>query len=191
MRTVNAAAQALLDRIAAGEQIPLVQLVEMRLASVTLYYTTAGVPLQWAGHTWASVGGRIEPLNYAAKGTVDQLQFSLPGVTEDDIALALNEPVEGRVVVVYDALVDPDTGVVADAIQAWVGTLNVPGLEDGPVATVSVTAEHRAISAQRAKPSRYTNDQQQRLYPGDTCLNFDPATDAAPLAWPAASYFRK
>jgi hypothetical protein len=42
----------------------------------------------------------------------------------------------------------------------------------------------------RPKPSRYTNDEQQRMFSGDTSLDRDPATDAAPVTWPAASYFR-
>jgi hypothetical protein len=55
---------------------------------------------------------------------------------------------------------------------------------------VNFTAEHRQELAAQSKPSRYTNDEQQRLFPGDTALDFDPATDAAPLVWPAASYFK-
>ena len=191
MRTLTVAGQALLDRLIAGETIPLVQLLVAELDSATLYLTTAGVPLVWAGQTWAPVPVRIEPVAYGAGGEVDQLAFVLPGVGEDQLALALTEPVEGKTVRLYDALVDPDTGVVADAVLAWSGSLNVPSLEDGPTAAVSWSAEHRAVQAMRPKPSRYTNDEQLRLYPGDTCLDFDPATDAAPLAWPAASYFKQ
>ena len=47
------------------------------------------------------------------------------------------------------------------------------------------------MHALRAKPSRYTNDEQQRRYTGDTSLDIDPATDAAPVAWPAASFFKQ
>lgn len=191
MRTLSLAGQALLDRITTGEQIPLVQLLEAQLTSLTLYLTTAGAPLVWAGHTWQPTALRIDPVAYGSNGEVDQLAFVLPGVDEDQLALALVEPVEGKTVRVYDALIDPATGTVVEVVLAWSGSLNVPGLEDGPSAVVSWTAEHRAVQALRVKPSRYTNDEQQRISPGDTCLNFDPATDAAPLAWPAASYFKQ
>lgn len=190
MRTLNAPALALLARIQQGEQIPLVQLVQMDL-SATVRLTTAGHVVQWGGQDWLPAGlGSIEPIEDAA-GEVQALQFVLPGVTSEQIAIALTEPVEGKAVRVYDALIDPATGVVADAVLAWSGTLNVPGIEDGPTAAVVVTAEHRGLHALRAKPSRYTNDEQQRLHPGDTSLDIDPLTDAAPIAWPAASYFRQ
>ena len=190
MRTLTAPGQALLDRLTLGEQVPLVQLLEVRLGT-TLYLTTAGVPLEWDGRTWQPIGLAIDTVGHTAGGEIDQLAFVLPGVTSDQLALALSEPVEGKVVRVYDALVEPATGAVVDTVLAWAGTLNVPSLEDGPTAAVSWTAEHRAVQAMRPKPSRYTNDEQQRLYPGDTSLDFDPATDAAALAWPAASYFKQ
>lgn len=190
MRAVTTAAQNLLGRIAAGEVIPMVQLVEVA-TSPAMYLTTAGMPLEWGGHTWQPVGGQLEPISHTATGEVDQLVFTLPAVTPDQIAMGLTEPVAGVSVRVYDCLVDPADGAVADAVLAWAGSLSVPTLEDGPDAVLSWTAEHRAARALRPKPSRYTNDEQRRLYPGDTSLDVDPETDAKPLAWPAASYFRQ
>lgn len=190
MRTLSPAGEALLARLQAGERIPMVQFVEMAL-STTLRLTTAGRALQWAGETWEPSGlGTIEPIKNGV-GEVEGLAFSMPGIDQTQLALVLAEPVEGRRVRVWDALIDPDTGVVGDAMLAWVGTLNVPSIADGPEAVVSVTAEHRGMSALRRKPRRYTAQEQQRLYPGDTSLAFDPATDAAPLQWPTASFFRK
>lgn len=190
MRTINPTATALLAGIAAGQQVPLVQLVRLDLDE-SIYLTTAGHAIEWGGHTWASGGlGTIEPIE-DAEGEVTALQFSLPGVSAEQIAIALTAAVEGKVVQVFDVLVDPATGVVADAVLAWSGTFNVPGLDDGTTATVVVTAEHRGLAALRPKPSRYTHDEQQRRYPGDTSLDIDPATDAGPVVWPAASFFRQ
>jgi len=190
MRVLNLAAQALLARIAAGEQIPWVQLIELSL-SETVRFTTAGRNVAWGGFDWIRSGlGQVEPIEDTS-GELQGLRFTMPGVDGTQIGLALGEPVEGRGVRVWDALIDPDTGAVADAVLAWSGTLNVPEFSDGATATVSVTAEHRGLLAVRAKPRRYSNEEQQRRYPGDTCFDFDPNTDAAPLAWPKASFFKK
>lgn len=189
MRSLNTAALALLGRIQAGEQIPLVQLIEIEL-DVTLYLTTAGLPLVWAGQTWQAIGLAVGPVENEV-GEFQSLVFTLPAVSPEQLAIALQEDVEGRTVRIYDALVDPATGVVAMAVPAWTGALDVPSVQDGPVASMSINAEHRGSLALRPRPVRYTNDEQQRLYPGDTCLAFDPATDAAPMVWPAASYFKQ
>ena len=118
------------------------------------------------------------------------LRFTLPAVTESQIALAVTDDIEGSDVNVYMAFVDPATGAVADAILVWAGELDMPGWEDGPEALAHFTAEHRGTIAMRSRPQRYTNGEQQRLYPGDTSLAFDPATDGAPVVWPANSYFK-
>jgi hypothetical protein len=189
VRAVTSQAQALLDRIQAGEQIPMVQLIEFGFSPAERY-TTAGHALTWDSQTWEPLGLQIEPVE---DNTTDMpgVAFVLPGVSGPSIALALVEDVEGVTVRLFDALVNPDTGAVAAAVLAWSGTLTVPQLQDGRVASVVLNAEHRGTTALRPKVSRYTDDEQRRLYPGDTSLAFDPATDAGPLVWPNASFFRQ
>ena len=186
---MNAAALALLARIQAGEKIPVVRLVELMFA-VPERYCTAGAPVVWASSTWLPLGLAIEAVEDTA-GEMPALTLTVPAVSSAQISLALTQPVAGTAVRIYEALVDPATGAVADAMLSWSGELGVPGVEDGPRAAITVLAEHRGTVATRNRPSRYTDDEQQRLYPGDTCLKFDPALDAAPLAWPAASFFRR
>lgn len=190
MRVFNTAGAALYARMLAGEQVPVVQLVEVDF-DTPVYLATGGSVINWDGHDWQPAGlGVIDAVNDSAS-EMPSLQFSMPGLNEQQVAVALEPGIEGAAVRVYDALLDPDTGVCADAVLAWAGTLNVPTLQDGPQAELVVTAEHRGMVALRAKPSRYTDDEQRRLYPGDTSLDFDPGTDSAPLVWPAASYFRQ
>lgn len=188
MRQLNPAGQALLARAQGGEQLPMVQLVEFLFEAGPQRVATSGRPVEWGGHTWQPLGLYVDAVEDDA-GELLNLTFSLPAVNEAQLALALVEPVAGTTVRVYDALLDPATGAVVDAARAWAGELDTPGVEDGPQARVVVNAEHRGGIALRTKPSRYTNDEQQRLHPGDTALDFDPATDAAPIVWPAASYF--
>lgn len=189
MRTLNTAAQALRTRAMAGESIPVVQLVEIHLATVWRL-ACCGVPLEWAGHTWAATGLTVGAVE-SELGEFVGVTVTLPGATESQLALAFDEDLEGATLRVYEAWVDPDTAEVADAPLAWAGALETPVIEDGPTAAIGVQAEHRGAIAVRPKPSRYTHDEQQRLFAGDTSLDFDPATDAAPLAWPAASYFKQ
>jgi hypothetical protein len=189
MRTLSVAGAALMTRLQAGERIPVVQLVEL-LLDVPQYVTTAGQNIAWDSKTWVATGLAVDVIEDSATDW-NPITLILPGVTDAQLALALSEPIEGKTVRIYDALLDPDTGVVADAVLAWAGTLNVPAIEDGPRAVITVSAEHRATLAFRPKPSRYTNDEQQRLHPGDTCFDYDMQTDAAQIVWPAASYWKK
>lgn len=190
MKAWNTAAQALLARIQAGEVIPWVQLIAVGL-DVPLYITTAGIPLSWGGQTWQPTGVSVGPVEEDAD-EFPALALELPAVVEAQLALGLAEDVEGASLRVYDALVDPATGQVADAVLAFAGQLQMPVIRDGGERSSLVyTAEHRGAVARRPKPSRYTHDEQQRIAPGDTFFNTDPATDAPPLVWPGASYFKQ
>lgn len=187
MRTLNTAAAALRTRELAGEMIPVVMLVHFALP-VPQRWALCGIPLVWGGYTW-------EPLDIAVSEIKDDanqasgLRFTLPGVTDAQLALAMSGDVEGSAVTLRLAWVDPSNGAVADAVQVWAGELDVAGWQDGPEAVVHYTAEHRSGVALRPRVSRYTDDEQNRLSAGDTSLNIDPQTDAPPIVWPAASYF--
>jgi hypothetical protein len=188
VKTLNAGAAALQVRALAGEPIPVVPLVYFG-TTVPQRWAVCGIALVYGGYTW-------EPLDIAVAEIRDDatqysgLRFTLPAATDVQLALAIAGDVEGSPVTVHFAWVDPTTGAVADAMQVWAGELDVAGWQDGPEAVAQFTAEHRAGLAMRSRVSRYTNDEQQRLSPGDTSLDVDPLTDAAPLVWPAASFFK-
>lgn len=189
MRTLNTAGQALLDRLVAGEKIPVVDLLYMGLP-VPQRWALAGVPLVWGGNTWQARDIAISELADEVP-SINNLRITLPGVTESERALALDGDIEGAAVELYKALVDPDTGAVGDALLVWAGELDMPGWQYGREAAVHFSAEHRATIALRPRVSRYTNDEQQRLYAGDTSLDIDPATDGGDLIWPAAGFYKR
>lgn len=189
MRALNATAQALLARLIAGEKIPVVDLLYMGLP-IPQRWALCGIPLEWGGYTWQPRDIVVSEVADDT-GAISNLRITLPGVTSAERSLAIGSDVEGSDVQLYKAFVDPDTGAVGDAMLVWAGELDIPGWQYGKESTVEFTAEHRATIALRPRPSRYTNDEQQRLFPGDTSLNVDPATDGASIVWPAASYFKQ
>jgi hypothetical protein len=194
MRSMTSEGLALLDRIAAGEQAIITSLIYLSLTDLSdteFYLTTAGRQIDWAGETWFPGGlGRLSPIE-SQQGVSSQILFILPGVTDQQKSFALESGAEGAIVRVYDALIDPITGQCVDAPLAFSGVLGVPTLQDGLQADLTVEADHRGMLAVRPKPIRYSDAAQRALFPADTSLTFDPRIDAAPLVWPAASFFRK
>lgn len=187
MRDATSGFLALLDRAIAGEQIDGFYLLSLAL-DTPQYFAIGGREVSWNGFTWQALDISISEVEDSV-GERAGLRFSFPGVTSSELALALSEDVEGTAVELYLSLVDPTTGS-AEAISLWAGELDQPGWQDGPEALVNFTAEHLQDVAARPKPSRYTNDEQRRLYAGDTFFDFDPLTDGASLVWPAASYYK-
>jgi hypothetical protein len=188
MRALNTAGQALQVRRLAGEAIAVVPLVYMGFTVAQRWALCGLQKLVWGGFDW--VGREVLLSNIQTEqGDLSTLQITLAGVTDAERALAFSD-VEGAPVQIYRAWVDPTNGSVADALLYWEGEVDIPGWQAGREALLHFRAESRAAISLRPSVSRYTNDEQQRLYPGDTSLDFDPATDAAALTWPAASFFR-
>ena len=186
MRTLTPAAQALL-----GKRLAMTLLLELQL-SVTLRLCTAPIDIEHGLVTY--IGGRmvaIDPVKNQG-GEVQGLKFSLSGVLSEHIALALAEPVQGKVVLLSVALMDPDTQAIVDVQQIFSGTIDqMPIVHGAQSATVSVTVEHRGLVFGRAKPINYSDADQQRLYPGDRSLEFLISQATHQDVWPAASFFRQ
>lgn len=188
MRTLNTAGAALQTRRLAGEAIPVITLLHIEFDTPQRWALCGLQKLVWDSYDWT--GRDILLTNIQSEqGDLSSIQITLPGVTDAERALAFDD-VEGAAVNIYRAWVDPADGSVADALLMWAGEIDIPGWQAGRESLIHFTAESRAAVSMRPSVTRYTNDEQQRLFTGDTSLDFDPATDAGPVVWPAASYFR-
>lgn len=79
-----------------------------------------------------------------------------------------------------------------DAALEWQGVIDTMAItEDGSTATVSVSAESAGLDLLRAVPTRYTDIDQQRLYPGDRFFEFVTAQAEKTIVWPAKEFFRQ
>lgn len=200
MRALNASGAALQVRRLAGERIPVIPLLYLGPNAITgtgiavaQRWAIDGTARVWSSQTWVARDIVLSNIQ-SEMSEHSAMQITLPGVSDTERALAFSD-VEGSQVLLYRAWVDPDgattgtPGSVADALLYWEGELDQAGWQAGSISVVHFTAESLASIALRTKPSRYTNDEQQRLFPGDTSLDRDPATDAAFITWPAATFF--
>jgi hypothetical protein len=188
VRTIAGPAQTVLN----GGTPPLVVFVYMALSS-PLRLNTSAMTINWNGSDWLGAGsmGAIEEI---ADSPEEQrsLRFTLSGVPSAMLAVALAEPVRNKVCTLWLGILDPTTHAVLDAVQAWSGTLdNMPITQTGETCTISAVGEHAGATFNRPKPLRYTDADQQRLYPGDTCLRFVTSQANHPDTWPAASFFKQ
>lgn len=188
MRTIGGSAQAVLN----GGTAVVAMFVEMLLTS-PLRLNTSAMSISWNSQTWTGTGtlGAIEEIDDAPS---DQkgLRFTLSGVPSAMLSVALSEPVRNKPCTLWLGILDPTTHAVLDAVQAWAGTLDTMTVtQTGETCTINVTAEHAGATFSRPKPLRYTDADQQRLYPGDTSLRFVTSQANHQDVWPAASFFKK
>ena len=188
MRAVATAAQAVL----AGPVVPLCLLLELDFSPV-VRLCTGSMAIEWAGQLYFATGslGAVEQVVDEVQST-QGLRFTLSGVPLDSIALALSEQVRGTGCILRAAILDPTTHAVLDAPPVFTGELDSMPINYGvDSATVGVVAVHRGDTYRRPKPLRYTDGDQQRLFPGDTSLRYVLSQAQVQDVWPAASYFRQ
>jgi hypothetical protein len=185
MRVLPSAALAALQ----GRSLPLAVLVEMALSS-PLNLNTASLDLTLNGTTYYGTKGlgSIDPIP-ETPAEVRALKFTLSGVPVTSIALALTEPVQGKLVTIKLAIFDPATYQVLDVRTRWAGRLDVFTLDDGgATGTLTVTAEHAGIDLTRPGNLLYTDASQQSLVPGDYALQFLNDQVEQRIVWPSASW---
>lgn len=191
MRTLSAPAKAAL----AGQSVPMVLLVDLLFSSPD-YLATGGWDITWNGNTYLGTGVLMS-IDAVTEATGDPrgIRITFSGVPSDMLALGLADTtiVQGKTVNLWVCVLDPVTYQPLDASLEWSGTVDTMTVDDGAMgeqATVQLTAEHMGIDLLRNSPARWTDVDQQRLYPGDKGLQFIASTAAAQIVWPAASFFK-
>lgn len=173
--------------------VVLFTLVEMRLGSGTLYLTDCPHSVDWNGITWLSAYGisaigEISETAAEAKG----LTFTLSATNDSLLAAALNEAVQGRIVIMRLATLTTATLALAVDENMWRGTLDVMTIERGESnSSITVTAEHMLANWDRPNLLLHSHEDQQRLYPGDDFYKFAASLAEASIVWPADTFFHK
>jgi hypothetical protein len=175
--------------------VGLILFVEMLFDASPLRVCSAGYDVQWGGNTWNGLGqlGTIEEVREGEGGEVTGLAFQLSGVPSSLIAIALGEKYQRRVVNVYVGFLDlPTHGILADPVLEWSGLMDAMAVVDeAGTATIRVTAENELYDFARPAPIYWTDEDQQKLYPGDTGLRFAKQLSDRAIVWPAAEFFRR
>jgi len=144
------------------------------------------------GETFLGVGGLggISATSESNELRAYDLTVELSGVPNDSVAVALTEAYQGREGVVWEVLFDRATGaVIADPVVIFRGRMDQMTVQMGQAAKVTVKLINRLADWERPKLSRYTDEEQTRLYAGDDGLKFVAATVEKELVWPAAGFW--
>jgi hypothetical protein len=177
----------------AQNAVALAQLVKMDL-EIPWYVNTTSWDITYNGNTYlgvASAAGRIDVID-EAPGEIKGLRFELPAIRSEDIASALAAPVQGKTVTIYTAIFSTTTYQALEASVDWSGRLDTMSIVEAEKASlIQVTAEHIGIDLLRPSGLLYSNQDQQRLYPGDKSWEFVIDQSEQSIVFPAASYFKK
>lgn len=143
-------------------------------ASGAVRVTSHPRDISWGGYTWTALGdlvgvGEIKETEEVQSNSVE---FFLNGVSSTLLVKALEAGYRRRACVLYIGFLDTSDALVADPIAFPYIMDRMPVRRGGTEAKISVFAESRLVDMQRSSELRYTDQQQQYLYPADRFFEY-------------------
>jgi hypothetical protein len=187
-RGLTSPAQAIVTAEIPGRTVA----VELDFPTGMVRMNGSPVDMTIGGAVFYGVGGlgSISVVEESAELRSYDLTIGLSGVPRDSVALAMTQQYQGRAAAVYEVPLNA-AGQPVDPFVIFRGRMDQMAVELGETATVQVTLRNRLADWERPRVLLYTDEDQQRLYPGDLGMQFVPATAEKQLVWPAASWWDK
>lgn len=129
------------------------------------------------GETWTGAGDllAVRPAEENVAVQANGMSITLTGINPAFLALALANANQSKLAKCYIGFLTVAGAVIVDPYLFFSGRVDVPEIDEGAeTATLTIRAESRLISLRRARPRRYTAEDQREDFAGD--LGFDFVT---------------
>jgi len=172
----------------AGEIVRPIRLVDLDFPSGILYITDAPMDIVFNGNTYLGVGdlGSIGVMTESSNQQANGITLTLSGIspTQNNINILLAEHYQGRSCKIYHAFLDDNHVLVPSPVMDGEFIMDEPTINLGTTATITIAAESILIGWSRATLLRYTDEDQQRLHPGDKFLGGVSKAAEEKIDWP-------
>lgn len=137
------------------------------------------------GETFVGVGalGAISAVVEGTEAKPYGIELSLSGIAPALLAEAMRGECQGRGAQVWLGMLDAGHVLVGPPALLWRGRMDTMDVVLGESAVITVSAESRLADWQRARTRRYTDQDQQRQYPGDLGFEFVTTTAEREITW--------
>lgn len=125
----------------------------------------------WDSRTWTGAGHVLDvsAVKEDRSRRFKEMTFTLSGLDAANISLVENEDYQDRPAHVWFGLLDADGAVVADPTEVFQGEVDViRDRDEGETATIVCTVSIEDTAQERARNTRYTDQDQRRIDATDT-----------------------
>jgi hypothetical protein len=173
-----------------GEIVSPVYAVKLEFTSGAARWNGSPQDIVIAGETYLGVGalGTISPMEEGAETRAYGMSVGITGLPRDAITIALTEEYQGRPATVYAVQVNANGAPIGTTPVIFRGRMDQMSVDLGETVAVTVRLENRMADWERPRVRRYTNEDQQRAYPGDLGFQFLTATVDKDIVWPGSNW---
>ncbi|MBC7964082.1 MAG: hypothetical protein H7Y05_14205 [Steroidobacteraceae bacterium] len=187
MRTLSVA----LDTALIQPLVHLVYLVRIDFDAGVVAWNSGYRDISYAAINYIASGalGSISSIKEEPGVKASGITITISGIKPEIVALALTEPYLGRKCWVYCAVVDA-AGVFDPnkIVLLFYGKLDAISGNIGKSASFSVNVRSRLSDWERSRVLRYSDADQQKLYPGDRGMEYIPQLSTKKIIWPKAAF---
>lgn len=129
----------------------------------------------WGGNTWTGIGalGQVGPIEEGVDLSPYAVQMALNAFPEAALLTELkHEQIYNRPASLYVGLLDENGQLVADPQERWGGGMDHVTVHMGGDDRIELLCESELKFLDRANGSLFTDEDQQRRYPGDVFFEF-------------------
>jgi hypothetical protein len=173
-----------------GEIVAPAFAVELDFASGIARWNGTLQDLVIGGQTFLGVGalGGISAIEEGAETRAYGITVGITGIPRDAVALALTQEYQGRPATVWAMQLDEGGGIIGTPAIIFRGRMDQLNVELGERATVTARLENRLADWDRPRLRRYTDEDQQRAFPGDLGFQYLTSTTDADIVWPGSNW---
>jgi hypothetical protein len=178
-------ASSLNSTAAAGPGLTLVTLCILRLPSNTFYLHDGLGTLTFGGNTYSGLGdyGKIDSITETTETIAKGVIMTLSGIPSTELTDVMTEDFQGQIVTLYIGLLDSNSlAWIATPEELWEGRLDYATVDlDKNASSIAMHCENRLNKEPLV--ARYTDEDQQLLYPGDSFFNLVWQIPLAVAGW--------
>lgn len=148
--------------------------LQLLLDSGTIYIHSEVGSITWGGNTYEGVGdfGTISTLSEETDLQLPNISLALSGIASEYLEEALAQEYQGRTIKIYWGFMDSNFVLIDTPCLEFEGEIDQMDFEDGATVTINLTAINELHRWETPNISRYTDVDQQVLFPGDKGLEF-------------------
>ena len=126
----------------------------------------------------------IDTIGESVSGSASGVRATLLQIPSEFAADLADQAVRGVAYEMYAGVINLDWQSVIGFQRIWKGTLQgYEILDEGSSITVTAIGENRQIDQRRPAVKRYTDEYQQRKYPGDRFFEYLPRLSEVSILW--------
>jgi hypothetical protein len=153
--------------------------------SVPIYLHSGLGTILWDGDNYLGVGtyGGVSGVEETEAIVPSAITLQLSGLSQDLFDEALNSSNYGDLVTLFVGYRDDDGSLVADPYVFYKGHVEKSGLQIGDENSVNVIIQHELAVLRESIGTKFTDEDQQRKFPGDTAFSRVEQVELVKLDW--------